>query len=117
MLERRRSPCGCLAGTVLGASNGDARSHVVETAPWRPAYHGLVRAVVRVTSTAARSDLALLQAVDAVLHNPATNDIVVEASCALGVANITIPVSLDADADGVLAVAAAGAGKSVDFGF
>ena len=41
-------------GRVQGAHNGDPRNHEPNDAPWHAAYHGLVRAVVRVTSTAGR---------------------------------------------------------------
>jgi hypothetical protein len=41
-------------GSVQGTGNGDPHCHEPNNAPWHSAYHGLVRAVVRVTSTAAR---------------------------------------------------------------
>ena len=46
-------------GTVIGAHNGDVSSHEPNHAPWRSAYHGLVRAVIQVP----RQDLALCSSV------------------------------------------------------
>merc|ERR1712072_919464 len=43
-------------GFVQGTGNGDPHCHEPNNAPWHSAYHGLVRAVIRVTSTAGRSD-------------------------------------------------------------
>ena len=113
-------------GVVQGTHNGDARAHARNDAPWRTAYHGLVRAVVRVTSVAARdrAERALLALIDA--HGPMAagsgpaaddvSDIVVEASApGFAPVNVTIPVSTDAATAGVMAVAAATAGKPVDF--
>ena len=40
-------------GLVVGCGNGDPANRDPNQAPWKPAYHGLVRAVVRVTLDAA----------------------------------------------------------------
>ena len=118
-------------GRVQGTHNGDPHAHVPNNSPWHPAYHGLARAVVRVTSVAARSSMerAALARID--VHGPmavgeqaeqvdqatsATDPIVVEASApGLAPARISIAVSTDASAHGILAVAVAAAGKQVDF--
>jgi hypothetical protein len=42
-------------GAIQGAGNGDPHCHEPNSAPWHSAYHGLVRVVVRATSTAGRS--------------------------------------------------------------
>ena len=112
-------------GRVQGTHNGDPHAHVPNNSPWHPAYHGLVRAVVRVTSVAARSraERAALARID--VHGPMaageqadqeTEPIVVEASApGLPPARISIGVSTDAAAHGFLAVAVSAAGKPVDF--
>ena len=96
-------------GRVLAVSNGDAASHEPMRAPWRPAYHGLVRAIIGVTvdcasSTAHRRRLLQID-VDGNrrthIHDPAdgkcvTAPIVVAASApSLPTTHISIPVSLD----------------------
>mmetsp|Transcript_65383 Transcript_65383/g.120535 ORF Transcript_65383/g.120535 Transcript_65383/m.120535 type:complete len:905 (-) Transcript_65383:261-2975(-) len=112
-------------GIVQGSHNGDPHCHDPNNAPWHTAYHGLVRAVIRVTSTAARPihERKLLQQID--VHGPMAADnqltegdgpIVVEASSpGFKPVTISIPVSTDPLAAGVMAVAEAGAGKPVDF--
>ena len=57
-------------GVVVGAHNGDPHSKHPCDATWHPAYHGLVRAVVRVTSAAARParEVELMGRIDA--HGP-----------------------------------------------
>merc|ERR1712039_764487 len=97
-------------GFVQGSNNGDPHSHEPNNAPWHTAYHGLVRAVIRVTSTAARSahERALLALID--VHGPMASGsetievdgpIVVEASSpGFAPARISIPVSTDARAAG-----------------
>jgi len=115
-------------GFVQGTGNGDPHCHEPNNAPWHSAYHGLVRAVVRVTSTAARTpyERDLLAEID--MHGPMaaavkqqqqqqdTSDIVVEASSpGLKSVQFTIPTSTDADTDGVFAVASLAAGKPVNF--
>ena len=53
-------------GRIQGTANGDPHCHEPLNAPWNSAYHGLVRAVVRVTGTAARDEKekALLGTID-----------------------------------------------------
>ena len=127
-------------GAIQGAHNGDAHSHEPNNVPFRTAYHGLVRAVVRVTSAAALSarERQLLGRIDAEGPMAAPMDgigvadhdgladgladglspIVVEAtSPGLAAVQVSIPVSTDTAADGVMAVAASMAGKPVPFGF
>jgi hypothetical protein len=110
-------------GSVQGTHNGDPHCHEPNNAPWHSAYHGLVRAVIRVTSVAHRSSVerALLQQID--VHGPLaagslameTGDIIVEASSpGLTSATISIPVSADL-ANDVLVVAGQAAGKPVNF--
>ena len=118
---------------VQGTGNGDPHARGNNAAPGHPAYHGLVRAVIRVTSVAARpaGERALLGRVDRdgpmaplgarragdhVAHALATGDIVVEASSpGLASVRITIPTSTDAAADGVYASAIKYAGEEVVF--
>ena len=118
-------------GRVQGTHNGDPHAHAPNNSPWHPAYHGLVRAVVRVTSVAARSSMERTALARIDVHGPmaageqaepveqataATEPIVVEASApGLAPARISIAVSTDPAADGILAVAVAAAGKQVDF--
>lgn len=119
-------------GFVQGSHNGDPHCHEPNNAPWHSAYHGLVRAVVRVASVAGRprDERVLLASIDA--HGPMsaaaqlgapssrdamdTSPIVVEASTpGFAPARVSIPVSTDASVAGVMAVAQAGAGKPVNF--
>lgn len=112
-------------GKVQGAHNGDPHSHEPNNAPWHTAYHGLVRAVIRVTSTAARSktERSLLQQID--MHGPmaagaleaeVASAIVVEASSpGFAPVQVSIPVTADPGASGVMAAAHAAAGQPVDF--
>ena len=129
-------------GRVQGTHNGDPHARARNDAPSHAAYHGLVRAVVRVTSVAARphAERAALARIDlggpmAAAHaqarapmggnTPRAADapeveelqpIVVEASApGLPPVRVSIAVSTDAAADGIAAVAEAGAGKQVDF--
>ena len=120
-------------GRVQGAHNGDPRNHEPNDAPWHSAYHGLVRAVVRVTSTAGRDprERSLLAQIDArgpmaaaaaagggggAAAAAAAEPIIVEATAdGFAPARVSIPTSADASAAGVLAAAAAAAGKAVDF--
>ena len=118
-------------GRVQGTHNGDPHAHARNDAPSHAAYHGLVRAVVRVTSVAARSSMERTALARIDVHGPmaageqaepveqataATEPIVVEASApGLAPARISIAVSTDPAADGILAVAVAAAGKQVDF--
>lgn len=129
-------------GVVQGTHNGDPHSHISNDSPWHMAYHGLVRAVIRVTSAAGRStrEREWLAMIDA--HGPMASmkgslaavpqnmyeekdmddekddekPILVEVSSpGFKPATVSIPVSKDAATAGVLAVAAAAAGKPVDF--
>ena len=112
-------------GRVQGTGNGDPHSQLSNADPTHPAYHGLVRAVVRVTSTAARGarERALLATIDArgpmaslATSGGAADPIVVEVRApGFPLERLTIPTSLDAAADGVYAIAEAAAGKPVDF--
>jgi hypothetical protein len=109
-------------GRIQGSHNGDPHNHVASSNPTNTAYHGLVRAVVRVTSVSARTaeERALLRRVD--VHGPMaadaplealdSSDIVVQAtSPGFAPATISIPTSgVD-----VMATATAAAGKPVDF--
>jgi hypothetical protein len=114
-------------GRIVGAANGDSKSYQPHHAPWQTAYHGLVRAVIQVTSMAALKDSTknLFESIDAPsmlssvegsypsFHD--NQDIVLEASTAgLDRATLIIPTSTDRR-DSVMAVASAGAGMSVDF--
>lgn len=111
-------------GKVIGTANGDSKSYQPHTSPSQAAYHGLVRAVVQVTSIAAIDMLIheRMRSIDrySVLFAkyPATSetgDIIIEASTpGLPKATLLIPTSTDPKA-AVLSVAAAGAGLPVDF--
>ena len=116
-------------GLIAGVHNGDAKSHEPQIATVRHAYHGLARAVVKVTEDAAsasQADLALLAtqielnrsneaagkiAIDYLAGSTSSDaytSIVVTATCSgLAMGSITIPVSTNSSADSVLAVAAA----------
>ena len=114
-------------GVVQGTHNGDPHCYEPNNAPWHSAYHGLVRAVIRVTRLDARSpaELKLLGQID--LDGPAaaanqqrspkgSAPIVVEAgSPGFASVRVSIPVSMSPEADGVFAVAEATAGAPVDF--
>lgn len=111
-------------GFIQGTANGDPSSYQPHTSTSQTAYHGLVRAVIRVTSIAGlpSSQKELLQAV----HGPdffgkpgpsltQDEDIIIEAtSPGLATVRLRIPTSKDPSTS-VLAVAAAAAGQSVDF--
>ena len=115
-------------GRVQGCHNGDTRSHLRNDLSWYPAYHGLVRAIVRVTSVAGREqwERNLLSQIDQ--HGPMAlrtsgapqggeeTAIVVEASTpGLKPVQVAIVTSTDAKKDGVMEIAASMAGKPVDF--
>jgi len=113
-------------GIVQGTHNGDPHCHEPNNAAWHSAYHGLVRAVIRVTSTVARSvsERNLLAQID--VHGPMAGSnhnflkdqgpIVVEASSpGFSPVSISIPTSTNLVKDGVFAVAEAAAGKPVNF--
>jgi hypothetical protein len=96
------------------------------TSQWHTAYHGLVRAVIRVTSTAARGqrERELLSTIDTDGPMAARNvaqmqisgePIVVEASAdGFAPVQVSIPTSTDST-DSVFAAAEAAAGKPVNF--
>ena len=105
-------------GLVLASVNGDPASHYANAAPWKPAYHGVVRGIVR-AAVVAVGDRALLASVNvdagggplsaAVLpadSAPPTALVVTATSPGLAPATLTIPLSVD-PRDEVLAVAAA----------
>ena len=115
-------------GLIAGVHNGDAKSHEPQIATVRHAYHGLARAVVKVTvdaASASEADLELLAtqielnrsneagkiAIDYLAGSTSSDaytSIVVTATCSgLAMGSITIPVSTNSSADSVLAVAAA----------
>lgn len=106
-------------GVIQGTGSGNPKSYEANNAPWHIAYHGLVRAVVRVTSGAGLSayEKTMMQAIDGTLglSLDAAEDIVLEASCpGLETVRLTIPTSTDPK-HSVLQVAQAGAGQPVDF--
>lgn len=110
-------------GSVLGTHNGDTKCQEPNNAAWHSAYHGLVRAVVRVTAIHARSsqerELLAMVDVDGPMAGGAiqrgVEPIVVEAtSPGFAAVQVSIPVSTHAE-DAVMAVASASAGKAVDF--
>jgi hypothetical protein len=112
-------------GRLVGTHNGFVGSHGRNDNATMRAYHGLVRAVVMVTSVAGRTlaERNLIEAIDLDAvhikgHDGIVADeaIVLEAS-AIGLppAHISIPVSANLEADGVLAIAAAAAGKPASF--
>ena len=120
-------------GKVLGVHNGDAKSHEPQAVTTRRAYHGLVRAVIKVTvdsASASPEDLELLTSEidtvskdgrDTVLVHPCTNhshedDIVVSAtSPGLKSGTVSIPISTDTRTHSVLTVAAASTYLGLDF--
>merc|ERR1712023_447592 len=88
-------------GRVRGTHNGDPHLHASNVSPSSPAYHGLVRAIIRVTETSGRDPIerVLLSKIDV------RGSMVVEASSpGLKSVQITIPVSND-PSNGVLEVA------------
>lgn len=123
-------------GRVAGVHNGDAKCHEPQAAASRSAYHGLARAVVKVTVDAASASAAELQLlateVDGVAgaavgstgervtilrRGAATASSIVVTATAPGLASgsISIPVSTDAAAHSVLAVAAASVRQPLTF--
>jgi len=111
-------------GIIQGTANGDPKSYQPHTSTSQTAYHGLVRAVVRVASIAGlpSSQKELLQRVHGsnVFGNTGPSltdeeDIVIEAtSPGFEPARLQIPTSTDPSTS-VLEVAAAEAGQPVDF--
>ena len=113
-------------GAVIGAHNGDPSSHTPNHAPWRAAYHGLVRCVIQVTKDCSSSpshrrrireiDGAASHSMVAVPDGASctAQPIVVQASAeGFKPVQISIPTSIDAVNDGVFAVAEATAGQPV----
>jgi hypothetical protein len=107
-------------GYVIGCGNGDPANQDPNHAPWKPAYHGLVRAVVRTTLVAAGTpaERALLQSTNpdagtgatasTILQGDNTNAptyFTVQASSP-GLPTVTLQVPLSTnEADSVLSVA------------
>ena len=116
-------------GAIQGTANGDPKSYQPHVSNSQTAYHGLVRAVVRVTSIAGLStrQKTLLQHVDGPTRRRSfttavrpsltdADDIIIEASSpGLSPVQLRIPTSTDPSEASVLAVAEAGAGQPVDF--
>ena len=123
-------------GRVIGVHNGNASSHEPQVASSRAAYHGLARAVVKVTADAvssATNDLDLLAQIEADCGKECSTDIFVSANLnllgnfssivvsattpGLPPAKVEIPVSTDARTHSVLATAsaAARAGTALQF--
>jgi len=111
-------------GRIVGAHNGDVHCHEPNGASWHSAYHGLVRAVVQVTSAAGRSayERSLLAIVDADTTPDAYDDwagdaeIVLEASAdGLVSDQVSIAVSTDLHKDSVMATAEAYGSDAVNF--
>ena len=113
-------------GRIVGTNNGDPQCHVENHATTRPAYHGLVRAVVMGTVNAAgpgwirdrirEIDLETgLRTTVLGAEPPADPAPIVVSATADGLAagSVTVPTSTDPGTDGVLAVAAQMAGKPV----
>lgn len=111
-------------GIIQGTGNGDPHCHEPNNAPWHSAYHGLVRAVVRVTCIRGRSasERALLREIDC--DGPFStagsaldeDDIVVQASSpGFEPVRITIPTTADPASASVLRTAESSVGESIDF--
>ena len=111
-------------GLIVGCGNGDPANQDPNDAVWKPAYHGLVRTVVRTTLDAASPDAVrarrIMLDVDAgkgprssailpIGGIPPTTIIVTASSPGLPLATLTIPLSVDIK-DSPLAVAAASVG-------
>ena len=108
-------------GRILGTANGDPKGKRSHTEAVHPAHHGLVRALVGVTSIAGRPDRDLLRSMEAdgaahrLPDEDEEGDIVVEATApGLRPVRLTIPTSTDPGRASVLAVAAREAGRPVD---
>jgi len=108
-------------GLVVGCGNGDPANQDPNDALWRPAYHGLARAVVRVTLDGATPDAVRARraaieldagkgprasAILPVGATPPTRLVVTASAPGMATATIVIPLSV-APADAPLAVAAA----------
>ena len=103
--------------------SGNPSSHDPNAAPWKPAYHGIVRAIVRANIVAV-GDRALLAAVNSeagggpntahilpVGSSPPTSMTIIASAPGLPVTSITIQLSV-APADEVMAVAAANVARA-----
>ena len=118
-------------GKVVGVHNGDAKSHEPQVASSRRAYHGLARAVVKVTidsASAPSAELALLATgietalgdgestvrIDHASDSMHPDIVVIATSPGLKMGRVVIPVSSDAK-HSVLAVAAASTGLELAF--
>ena len=106
-------------GILAGVHNGDAKSHEPQAADRRHAYHGLARAVVKVSKDAV-SNSALLAAIGDAAHTVerdgerseldailAAGIVVTATAPGLASGTVIINVSADEATDSVLAVAAA----------
>lgn len=117
-------------GRILGTANGDPKSKRSHTDSFHPAHHGLVRAVVGVTSVAGLSEeeRELLSSMESEIEKcdkrndngsycyskNDDRDIVIEATSeGLRPVRLMIPTSTDVK-HSVLSVAARGAGRPVD---
>jgi hypothetical protein len=111
-------------GYVAGVGNGDPACQEPSQVSWRSAYHGLARAIIRVTLDAegTEADRALRAAVNiesgksprssTILQGAAMGaptSITITAKSAVGVHTLVVPLSVD-PADSVLAVASASVG-------
>ena len=107
-------------GRVLGVGNGDPACHEPNQVPWRSAYHGLVRGIIKVTQDAAeaavhRQTMSLVDVDGAKgqVHvvDPSrvkgSNIVVLASADGLSSAELEIQVSTDTQTDGVLAAAKA----------
>jgi hypothetical protein len=114
-------------GRVAGVHNGDAKSHERQASNTRSSYHGLVRAVVRVTVDSSSPGRETLLQVDAeegdgvntvaTRASHAATAIVITASApGLESGSVDIPVSSDAAKHSPLSAArASAAGQPLDF--
>jgi prepilin-type processing-associated H-X9-DG protein len=123
-------------GYIQGTANGDPKSYQSHTSKSQTAYHGLVRAVVRVTSLAGLSSYEkdMMQQIETsatILDNDENDaddnddrrlsfkddkDIVLEAtSPGLAPTRLVIPTSTNRNMESVLAIASQGANRPVNF--
>ena len=110
-------------GKVVGVHNGDAKSHEPQAATYRHAYHGLARAVVKVTVDSSSPSRGLLASAIDVEQGDGAETVridaagtatpgfitVVASAPGLKSGTVDIPVSSDAAMHSPLAVAAASA--------
>ena len=114
-------------GRIIGTANGDPKSKRSHTDSFHPAHHGLVRAVVGVTSIAGWSNEetelvssmrgdphSTFEMVDYHYSKTDDRDIVIEATSeGLLPVRLTIPTSTNGNKDSVLSVAMRKAGRPV----